>query len=82
MDVKQSLLKEIYNIEDSFQVNSKFDNWHKKLLNKTIQEFTLDDVYTMLRQNNLLKLAIEQAYIFIKEDRLAGVMYDGQLLEV
>ncbi|PFE01124.1 hypothetical protein COE15_17530 [Bacillus cereus] len=82
MDVKKSLLKEIYNIEASFEINSKFDNWYKKLLNKTIQELSLDDVYTMLRQNILLKLAIEQACIFIREDPSAGVMYDGQLLEI
>ncbi|MBC1539586.1 hypothetical protein HCJ02_14705 [Listeria seeligeri] len=75
-------IKDIYHIDDSFPiVDEKFDNWLKELLNKTEDEVTENDVYTMFSQHELEDLAIKKAIEFIQEDPLAGEMWDGQFLE-
>ncbi|HAK1620579.1 TPA: hypothetical protein H1051_002853 [Listeria monocytogenes] len=51
------------------------------MLNKTKDEITEKDVYTMLLQQELEDLAIEKAIEFIKIDPLTGEMWDGQFLE-
>ncbi|MBC1478477.1 hypothetical protein IBB56_00330 [Listeria welshimeri] len=75
-------IKDIYHIDDSFSIdNEKYNKWLKSLLNKTKDEITEKDVYTMLLQQELEDLAIEKAIEFIKIDSLTGEMWDGQLLE-
>ncbi|MBF2621112.1 contact-dependent growth inhibition system immunity protein [Listeria welshimeri] len=75
-------IKDIYHIDDSFSIdNEKYNKWLKSLLNKTKDEITEKDVYTMLLQQELEDLAIEKAIEFIKIDPLTGEMWDGQLLE-
>ncbi|MBC1479029.1 contact-dependent growth inhibition system immunity protein [Listeria seeligeri] len=75
-------IKDIYHFDDSFPiVDEKFDNWLKELLNKTEDEVTENDVYTMFSQHELEDLAIKKAIEFIQEDPLAGEMWDGQFLE-
>ncbi|EPC3703350.1 hypothetical protein U4V85_002891 [Listeria monocytogenes] len=75
-------IKDIYHIDDSFPiVDEKFDNWLKELLNKTEDEVTENDVYTMFSQHELEDLAIKKAIEFIQEDPLAGEMWEGQFLE-
>ncbi|HAA0650658.1 hypothetical protein HCA24_06740 [Listeria innocua] len=75
-------IKDIYHIDDSFSIdNEKYNKWLKSLLNKTKDEITEKDVYTMLLQQELEELAIEKAIEFIKIDPLTGEMWDGQFLE-
>lgn len=75
-------IKDIYHIDDSFSIdNEKYNKWLKSLLNKTKDEITEKDVYTMLLQQELEELAIEKAFEFIKIDPLTGEMWDGQFLE-
>ncbi|EOW3721472.1 contact-dependent growth inhibition system immunity protein [Listeria monocytogenes] len=75
-------IKDIYHIDDSFSSdNEKNNKWLKSLLNKTKDEITEKDVYTMLLQQELEDLAIEKAIEFIKIDPLTGEMWDGQFLE-
>ncbi|TYV55625.1 contact-dependent growth inhibition system immunity protein [Listeria monocytogenes] len=75
-------IKDIYHIDDSFSSdNEKYNKWLKSLLNKTKDEITEKDVYTMLLQQELEDLAIEKAIEFIKIDPLTGEMWDGQFLE-
>ncbi|MBC1996674.1 hypothetical protein HCJ19_14270, partial [Listeria seeligeri] len=52
-------IKDIYHIDDSFSSdNEKYNKWLKSLLNKTKDEITEKDVYTMLLQQELEDLAI------------------------
>ncbi|EHD1582283.1 hypothetical protein ABZY94_002448 [Listeria monocytogenes] len=75
-------IKDIYHIDDSFSSdNEKYNKWLKSLLNKTKDEITEKDVYTMLLQQELEDLAIEKAIEFINIDPLTGEMWDGQFLE-
>ncbi|EAK9823721.1 hypothetical protein FDQ22_10225 [Listeria monocytogenes] len=75
-------IKDIYHIDDSFSIdNEKYNKWLKSLLNKTKDEITEKDVYTMLLQQELEDLAIEKAIEFINIDPLTGEMWDGQFLE-
>ncbi|MGX7150332.1 contact-dependent growth inhibition system immunity protein [Enterococcus ureasiticus] len=75
-------IKNIYQIDDTFPItDEKYDNWLKKLLNKTEDEVDENDVYTMFSQHELEDLAIKKAISFIIEDPLAGEMWDGQFLE-
>ncbi|ENI8397271.1 hypothetical protein ABZZ53_002448 [Listeria monocytogenes] len=75
-------IKDIYHVDDSFSSdNEKYNKWLKSLLNKTKDEITEKDVYTMLLQQELEDLAIEKAIEFIKIDPLTGEMWDGQFLE-
>ncbi|EIO9132713.1 hypothetical protein ABZZ32_001956 [Listeria monocytogenes] len=75
-------IKDIHHIDDSFSSdNEKYNKWLKSLLNKTKDEITEKDVYTMLLQQELEDLAIEKAIEFIKIDPLTGEMWDGQFLE-
>ncbi|EHD1589017.1 hypothetical protein JR590_002794 [Listeria monocytogenes] len=75
-------IKDIYHIDDSFSSdNEKYNKWLKSLLNKTKDEITEKDVYTMFLQQELEDLAIEKAIEFIKIDPLTGEMWDGQFLE-
>lgn len=75
-------IKQIYNISDNWGLSeSRYDVWFKKLLNKTEDEVSYKDVYTMFSQNELEELAIKKAIEFIIEDPLAGEMWDGHFLE-
>ena len=56
--------------------------WFATILNKTIEELDIADISRMLRQDILIEVAVNKSVEFLKEDPVAGDMYDGQLLEV
>lgn len=58
------------------------DKWYARLINKTADEIDLEDVSRMLSQNVFIDLGIKKAMEFLSEDSIAGVFYDGQLLEL
>lgn len=77
-------IKEIYALQEIVDVTQdsvKYDRWYNLLLNKTENELTENDVYTMFTQHVLEELAIKKAITFIEVDPLAGVMWEGQSLE-
>ena len=75
-------IKNIYQVRDDFPItDEKYDNWLRKLLNKTEEEVSENDVCTMLSQHEFEELAIKKAIDFILADPLAGEMWDGHFLE-
>lgn len=80
-DSNQKISK-ILNINEDIDVKCKMDQWYVLLLNKTIKEINIGDIYRMLRQNVLVEIAIPIAFDMLRKDPLIGEMYDGQLLEM
>lgn len=76
-------LSEILNIKNKeIDIKSNLDKWYVTLLNKTMEEVDIKDISRMLRQDILIDLAVNKAVEILKENPLAGEMYDGQLLEI
>lgn len=78
-------IKEIYSLNQNNQ-NAEpeyaLDKWYARLINKTADEIDLEDVSRMLTQNVFIDLGIKKAMEILSEDPIAGVFYDGQLLEL
>ncbi|SEM25028.1 hypothetical protein SAMN04488688_110170 [Paenibacillus sp. cl141a] len=78
-------IKEIYSLNQNNQ-NAEpeyaLDTWYARLINKTADEIDLEDVSRMLSQNVFMDLGIKKAMEILSEDPIAGVFYDGQLLEL
>ncbi|MGG4095922.1 contact-dependent growth inhibition system immunity protein [Paenibacillus lautus] len=78
-------IKEIYSLNQNNQ-NAEpeyaLDKWYDRLINKTVDEIDLEDVSRMLSQNVFIDLGIKRAIEILSEDPIAGVFYDGQLLEL
>lgn len=55
--------------------------WYNQLIDKTIHEITVPDVLRMIRQKQLIDLAMSKAINLLKDDVFAGESYDGELLE-
>lgn len=76
-------ISRILNVKsEEIDLKCEMDKWYVTLLNKTIAEITINDVSRMLSQDILIELAIDKAIKILKENPLAGEMYDGQLLEL
>ncbi|MEX3620632.1 contact-dependent growth inhibition system immunity protein [Paenibacillus glucanolyticus] len=78
-------IKEIYSLNQNNQeaeTEYALDKWYARLINKTADEIDLEDVSRMLSQNVFIDLGIEKAMEILSEDPIAGVFYDGQLLEL
>lgn len=78
-------IKEIYSLNQNNQ-NAEpeyaLDTWYARLINKTADEIDLEDVSRMLTQNVFIDLGIKKAMEILSEDPIAGVFYDGQLLQL
>lgn len=55
--------------------------WYNQLIDKTIHEITVPDVLRMIRQKQLIDLAMSKAINLLKDDVFAGESFDGELLE-
>ena len=78
-------IKEIYSLNPNNQNDEPeyaLDKWYDSLINKTADEIDLEDVSRMLSQNVFIDLGIKRAMEILSEDPIAGVFYDGQLLEL
>jgi hypothetical protein len=78
-------IKEIYSLNQNNQnaeTEYALDKWYARLINKTADEIDLEDVSRMLSQNVFIDLGIKKAMEILSEDPIAGVFYDGQLLEL
>jgi hypothetical protein len=78
-------IKEIYSLNPNNQNDEPeyaLDKWYDSLINKTADEIDLEDASRMLSQNVFIDLGIKRAMEILSEDPIAGVFYDGQLLEL
>ncbi len=62
---------EVYNLEV----------WYNQLIEKKFCEITLKDVLIMFRQDLFTEIAFKKAIVILKNNPLAGEMYEGELLE-
>ena len=76
-------IKDIYNCQYivSDEMLYPLQEWHNQLIDKRIDEITVADVLRMMRQKELIDLAISKAIDFLKENVFMGELYDGQILE-
>lgn len=76
-------IKEIYGCEPivSSEPLYPLQEWHNLLIEKTVDEITVADVARMLRQNELVDLALSKAIRFLQQDLFAGELFEGELLE-
>lgn len=56
--------------------------WYNKLIDKTIDQIDLRDVFSMISNKILLELAIAKAIEFFVKNPFDGEAYSGQLLEL
>lgn len=78
-------IKEIYSLNTDNQNDEPeyaLDKWYDSLINKTPDEIDLEDFSRMLSQNVFIELGIKRVMEILSEDPIAGVFYDGQLLEL
>ncbi|MFC9710613.1 contact-dependent growth inhibition system immunity protein [Paenibacillus sp. NPDC056933] len=78
-------IKEIYALNQNIQTEESeypLDQWYDRLIDKRIDEIDLEDVSRMLAQNVFMGLGIKKALEILKDDPLAGEMYDGHLLKI
>lgn len=76
-------IKELYNCEYIVSDEELYplQKWYNKLIDKTINEITIEDVLRMIRQKEFFNLAMVKAEEFLQENVFAGEGYDGELLE-
>lgn len=78
-------LKDIYSCElgqySGLDKKYNLEIWYNKLLEKTYSELTIADVMRMIRQEIFVEIALKKAVDLLKDNPLAGEMYEGELLE-
>ncbi|MBU2704067.1 hypothetical protein Ga0466249_005219 [Sporomusaceae bacterium BoRhaA] len=71
------------NYNDEFTPKYGLEVWFNSLLKKRIGELDVNDICTMLRQDILIEeIALDKAIEFIRQNPLAGNMFDGEILEM
>ncbi len=55
--------------------------WYNQLIDKIPSEISVADVLRMIRQKELINLAMSKAIIFLQDDVFIGEAYDGEMLE-
>jgi len=76
-------LKEKYNLlPDSSGFNSGLINWYNKLIDKTYEGLSIEDIAKMLRQDILKEVATEKAIDLFFDDPYDGEFEDGELLNL
>ena len=78
-------IKDIYSckLEQNLDSNKLYnlEIWYNKILEKTYSELTIADVLRMIRQEVFIEIALKKAVDLLKDNPLAGEMYEGELLE-
>ena len=79
---KIMLIKELYENISEIQGESlaPLELWYNEMINKRIDELSILDISRMLRQNELMPLAVSKAMERLIKNPLDGEMYDGNLL--
>ncbi|WP_459481106.1 contact-dependent growth inhibition system immunity protein [Clostridium saccharoperbutylacetonicum] len=79
----KEIIGKILNVKsEEIDIRCELDEWYVKLLNKRIDEITINDISRMLRQDVLIEVAVTKSIEILNENPLAGEMYEGQLLEL
>ena len=55
--------------------------WYNRLIDKIPSEISVADVLKMIRQKELINLAMSKAINFLQDDVFIGEAYDGEMLE-
>ncbi len=77
------VLKDIYNLkEDETEFKSSLINWYNRMINKTYDELSVEDVSKMFRQNILINIATQKAIDLFIINPYDGEYYDGGLIEI
>lgn len=83
--IMEKKLKDIYSCElgqySGLDKKYNLEIWYNKLLEKTYSELTIADVMRMIRQEIFGEIALKKAVDLLKDNPLAGEMYEGELLE-
>lgn len=76
------LIKELYDDVSEIQGEplAPLELWYNEMINKRIDELSILDISRMLRQNELMPLAVSKAMERLIKNPLDGEMYDGNLL--
>ncbi len=76
------LIKELYDDVSEIQGEplAPLELWYNEMINKRIDELSILDISCMLRQNELMPLAVSKAMERLIKNPLDGEMYDGNLL--
>ena len=79
---KIMLIKDLYDDVSEIQGESlsPLELWYNEMINKRIDELSILDISRMLRQNELMPLAVSKAMERLIKNPLDGEMYDGNLL--
>jgi len=76
-------LKELYNLSyDESEFESGLIRWYNNVINKSIDELEITDVFKMVRQNILLDVAIKKAVELFFLTPYGGEYQDGGLLSL
>lgn len=67
---------------EKLELTSPLDKWFVGLANKQIEELSVLDISTMLRQEIFLDIAMPVTLERLLENPFEGEMYEGQLLEL
>ena len=76
-------LKELYNLEyDKKPGNELYSlpQWFNKVIDKTPEELSVDDIGIMIRQDVVFDLALDKAIELLADDPLSGYQYEGEIL--
>lgn len=76
-------IKEIYNCMPIVSNEGLYplQKWYNQLIEKTIDQITVEDVLRMLRQKEFTKLAMTNAMKYLQKDVFVGETYEGELFE-
>ena len=76
-------IKELFGLEyDTNPENNNYSlpTWFNKMIDKTPEELSEDDIGIMLRQDICFDLAFEKAIELLENNPLAGYQYEGEIL--
>lgn len=76
-------IKEIYNCKAIVSSEELYplQKWYNRLIDKKIDEITVADILRMIRQKELMNLAMSKAINFLQENVFVGESYEGELFE-
>ena len=76
-------IKDKHNIDSTqLSTQSPLDKWFLEMIDKSEDDLSIKDLSHMLRQGVFLEVAVQKSWIELKNDPLAGEMYDGELLKL
>lgn len=78
--MKGKQIKDLYGLQYDNQ-SYPLSVWYNQLIDKTIDQISLRDVFSMISNDILPEVAIDKAIEFFVNDPFAGENYPGQILE-